>query len=147
MGVDTDRYRDPEKRKAYLRNYQRTFYKKGVKKETTRAEFDNYSYRLVPSNWRSLVQQKEKYVTPEVTSPIVKDLMRGKTVLVDYTLPHGAYNNHPFRTLYSYFSTRGYRLRVHVVDRVDKDEYRKLLLWAEPIKTVKYVEPEKESAA
>lgn len=143
-------YKDPEKRRAYLREYNRKRAKEQKKRyeKTREAEFDKYPYRIVSNTWRSLVQPMSQYDLLEIDSPLVNDLWRGKTIFVDYTIPHGAYNSHPFRTLYSYFSIRGYRLRVHVVDLVDKEEYRKLLMWTEPIKPMKWVpKKEEESAA
>lgn len=138
--------RDIEKRRAYQREYQRKLAKKRREERSRSAEFDNYSYKIVPNTWRNLAPEAHsRYATPEITSPLVQDILRGKTVLVDYTMPFGKAALHPFRALYSYCNTRGYRLRVHVIDVVDKEEYRKILMWAVPIKPEKY--PRKEESA
>lgn len=138
--------RDMDRRRAYQREYQRNLAKKKREERSRSAEFDSFAYKIVPNSWRALVPEAHaRYETPEIMSPLVQDILRGKTVLVDYTVPFGEAKSHPFRTLYSYFNTRGYRLRTHVIDVVEKGEYRKMLLWAVPIKAVKY--PRNESAA
>ena len=133
--------RNMEKRREYQRDYQKKKYEEArATRPFLPSEFDKYEYKIVPNTWRNLVATpRMQQDTPEVMSPLVKDLLRGKTVFVDYTLPFGQ-SHHPFRTLYSYFNTRGYRLRIHVLDVVEKEEYRKLLMWAEPVKPIKLLE-------
>lgn len=139
--------RDIEKRRAYNREYQRKLAKKNREERSRNHEFDSYGYKIVPNTWRNLAPEAHsRYATPEITSPLVKDVLRGKTVLVDYTMPFGQAKNHPFRMLYSYCNTRGYRLRVHIIDVVDKDEYRKILMWAVPIKPEKFPRQEEPAA-
>ena len=129
--------RNLEERRKYQREYQRKRWREKHKKtsELTRNEFDQYAYKVVPNSWRELVPasaRREKYETPEITSPLVRDILAGKTCYVDYFIPFGK-SDHPFRTLYSYFQARGYRLRVHIIDNVKDEEYRRLIMWCEPL--------------
>lgn len=123
--------RDILKRREYARNYWRRTHKK-TEKPPSNTEFDQYSYRVVPNHWRDTVNVRPDYAVPEITSPLVLDLFAGKTVFVDYEVPLGQHN-HPFRTLYAYFNARGYKLRVYVADDITHNEYRKLLMWADPL--------------
>lgn len=128
--------RDKEKARKYQREWWRKRHKK-TEEEPKRTEFDQYSYRTVSSSWRDLVgetQRRQAYHLAEITSPLVIDLLKGKTCLVDYTVPYGSRGAHPFRTLYSYFQSRGLKLRVHMVDDTKNEKYRILLMWTEALK-------------
>lgn len=119
----------------HRRKYQREHYRKNRKpREPRETEFDKYDYRTVSSEWRNLVDKRqETYKPAEILSPLIIDILKGKTCLVDYSMPYGKFN-HPFRTLYSYFQSRGLRLRVHIVDDTKNEKYRILLMWAETLK-------------
>jgi hypothetical protein len=123
-------HKDIEKRREYQRNYWRKR-NKGVVTRLPNANFDQFPYRVVPDTWRARVKARDAYNTVGVHSPILKDLIEGKTVFVDYQMPLGQKDN-PFRTLYGFFNARGYRLHIHVLDDVVKAEYRRVLIWADP---------------
>lgn len=122
-------HKDPEKRREYAREYWRKSNNKGTTVDRTPA-FGDFPYRVVPKTWRDRVAKRLPYHTEVIDSAMVRDLLGGKTILVDYEVPLGS-SSHPFRTLYSYFTARGMRLRIHIVDDLEKNEYRRLLMWAE----------------
>jgi hypothetical protein len=124
-------YSDPQKHREYQRAYWRKK-NKGVTEIESTTSYDQYTYRLVPKTWRKTVNLREPYTLESSTSPLIMDLLAGKTLLIDYEAPLGAKDN-PFRTLYNYFSGRGYKLHTHITDDVDRGEYRKLLMWCEPL--------------
>lgn len=135
------------KDKVKNRASSRRWYWKHIKggatppEEIANYEIDAYSYRIVPNRWRELAQYRERRALQEIDSPLVRDLMRGKTLFVDYETD--TRRSSPYRTLYNYFLARGYRFRVHIVDDTANEKYRRLLMWIEPVRPVKFVEEEK----
>lgn len=127
--------RDPEK--ARLRSRKSYWKGKGAEYNNVviDSEIDRYQYRIVPNSWREMAPRIAPRVLQEIKSPIIADLMAGKTIFVDYEVTEP--QNIPYRRLYAYFQVRGYRLRIHVCDDVDADLYRRLLMWAEPIKQLR----------
>lgn len=117
-----------KRRKRNLEAYHRN---KPPRKQSE-ADFSQYNYRTVERSWRTAVsdQKRPEYRTPEPNSPLIKDLLDGKTLLVDYEMPYAG-KQHPFRTLYGYFDRRGKRLRIHIVDDIQKEKFRILLMWVE----------------
>lgn len=94
-----------------------------------------YHYRVVPDRYRRYVLRnfkKRNLRTPIAESQVVKDLMEGKTLL---DLSEFAYTEaiRPYRALYNHFSTRGFRLRIHLFDEGDQDIYRGVLIWLESL--------------
>ena len=127
---------DLEKR---VQRKRRSYYKAlGAKlpESLSGGAIDNYEYRIVPNSWRNTVPYRERRAMLEINSPLVYDLMRGKTLLVDIEL--GKRADHPYRHLYPYFTNRGFRFRAHMVDDVNNEKYRRLLLWIEPYKAEKF---------
>src|SRR5574339_272299 len=119
--------RDPEKKRRYQREYWRRKNKNRID-DPKRPEFDQFPYRTVDRSWRDLIPNKrEAYHMAEITSPLILDLLKGKTCLVDYTVPFGSNQLGPFRTLYSYFQARGLKLRIHMIDDTKNEKYRILL--------------------
>jgi len=124
-------YTDPTKKREYQRSYWRKK-NKGTTELFPNNSYDQYTYKTVPKSWRYTVNPRRPYVLEDITSPLIVDLLAGKTLLVDYEAPLGSRGN-PFRTLYTFFSARGYKLHTHITDDVTRGEYRKLLMWCEPI--------------
>lgn len=135
--------RDREKARKYNKEYYDTHYKRSKEKDA--ANFDQYEYRSVGEEWRSVVDAKRDTYRTEINSQLVKDLMAGKTLLVDYHMDYGQ-RDHPFRTLYSYFNARGMRFRVYTVDDTKNENYRILLMWTEKL-IVNYGEMRKVAKA
>jgi hypothetical protein len=130
----------PEEKKEMRRASSRRYYWKKHKrmdKPAPNYAYMEYKYKVVPNTWRAGIRTRDTYVRQEIDSPLVKDLLAGKTLFVDYQMPLERGNN-PFRTLYNYFATRGFKLRVHVYDDVKSNKYRRILMWAEPIKPMPY---------
>lgn len=98
---------------------------------------DDFSYRVVPKTWRKEHHRRTKYETVPIDSPLITDLFAGRTLFVDIEVPLGARGSNPFRTLYPYMNNRGYHLRSHVHDDVTSGEYRRMLIWLEPITPAK----------
>lgn len=94
-----------------------------------------YPYTIVPDSYRRRVTFKPRKNHQKITNKVVIDLLAGKTLLVDAEIPIQTRNGFPkeFRTLYNTFASRGYRLHVYMYDDIDKDIYRALLMWAEPM--------------
>ncbi len=113
------------------RNWWRRHHKGTDMMERT-TDYGKYEYRVVPNTWRSYVTARKEYTLADINEPLIQDLMAGKTLIVDYQVPHDS-GNHPFRTLYNYFYCRRKKLRVHIIDDVANNQYRRLLMWAEPL--------------
>lgn len=86
-------------------------------------------YRIVPDHYRKRVSLKNKKNHKPVKDPLIQDLLQGKTVFIEAKVQLGGRS--PFRTMYSFFSSRGYRLRMHKYDDLDKNVYGGILMWAE----------------
>lgn len=142
-----DKMISDEKKKEMHRASSRRYYWKKHKrmdKPAPNYAYMEYDYKVVPDSWRKSVQIRDTYVRQDIESPLVKDLLAGKTLFVDYQMQIGRREN-PFRTLYNYFATRGFKLRLHVYDDVKSNKYRRILMWAEPIKPATYTD--KDEAA
>jgi hypothetical protein len=122
-------YSDPKKHREYQRAYWRRR-TKGTEQPVPNNSYDQYTYKPVSRSWRLTVTVREPYELDDISSPLVVDLLAGKTLLVDFEQPLGSKHN-PFRTLYTYFSARGYRLRSYITN---DGEVRKLLMWCEPLR-------------
>jgi hypothetical protein len=94
-----------------------------------------YPYNVVPDSYRARVYRWKRKNHQKITNPIIKDLLAGKTLLVDAQIPIHTKGGFPreFRSLYNTFSSRGYRLHCYMYDDVDRDIYRALIMWAEPL--------------
>ena len=86
-------------------------------------------YYIVPNSFRELASGRKK-TSRKPTEPIVEDLLSGKTVLLDVTVPYNS-ESVPYRHLYTYFSSRGLRLRSAIVDMLDYNVNRGVLMWVE----------------
>lgn len=87
-------------------------------------------YSVVPDSYRNRVVRKKRRNLEPITDPMFQDLLDGKTVLADYGLDIA--ENFP-RTLYHKFLSRGYRLQMYLYDDIDKDIFRGILMWADPL--------------
>jgi hypothetical protein len=121
-------YSDPQKHREYQRAYWRKK-NKGTEQPVSNNSFDQYTYKSVSRSWRQTVTVREPYELDTISSPLIVDLLAGKTLLVDFEQPLGSKEN-PFRTLYTYFQARGYRLRSYTTI---EEGVRKLLMWCEPL--------------
>jgi hypothetical protein len=92
-------------------------------------DFD-FAYSKVPETYREFVTPRPKKNLREVKNPLVLDLLAGKTLLLDASIPLGEADS-SLKTLYSFFNARGMRLRMHLFDYPDKDIWRGLLMWVE----------------
>lgn len=94
-----------------------------------------YPYTVVPESYRRRVSVRKVKNQKKITNQIVLDLLDGKTLLVDAQIPIHTKNGFPkqFRTLYTIFASRGYKLHCYIYDDVDTDTYRAMLMWAEPL--------------
>ena len=90
------------------------------------------TYRVVGKSWRKRVEpRKRKYLKP-ISNPMMVDLLRGKTILVD----RDSYiKENRFTAWYTIFLSRGYNLRNYEVDDISEDIYRARLLWLEKRQT------------
>lgn len=92
-------------------------------------------YRTVPTSWRSAVEKRDlkNRKLRSVESPIVKELLEGKTLLIipENIKKHSGRVQRPFVTgMYGVAKTHGRRLRVHYFANIDNEEYG-YLVWME----------------
>lgn len=126
-----------EKRRIHREASRRYYWKKHKKidKPEPNYAYAEYNYKIVPNSWRTGIKVRDTYLRQDIEAPMIRDLLNGKTLFVDYQIPVGG-RDHPFRTLYNYFAARGLKLRVHIYDDVKSNKYRRILMWAEPIKFI-----------
>lgn len=96
---------------------------------------DEDVFYVVPNNYRSRVVEKRTKNSRPITSPIIEAVISGKTVLIDAHLPiltRGIATT-KWKNLYASLSARGYKLRMHVMDVPEKEVFRGILVWAEPM--------------
>lgn len=93
--------------------------------------YEEIPYQIVSNALRGGVTHKriQKNYTRK-PSKIIEELMAGKTVLIDSSTKWGD-STRPHKTLYNYFSARGRRLRMHLIDDMDIEVYRGILLWVD----------------
>lgn len=89
-------------------------------------------YMVVPKPYRDKVHRRNLNRNFHPVEPMVKDLIAGKTLVIDAHVPLGA-NKLPYRNLYSTLAARGYRVRMYVIDDIDLDLYRAVIIWAEAL--------------
>jgi hypothetical protein len=66
--------------------------------------------------------------------PLVEDLIAGKTILIDAQIPIDTkMSSTKYKNLYATMSARGYKLTMVIYDDFDRNIYRGLLCWAEPL--------------
>lgn len=93
----------------------------------------DYEYTVVSNNYRKhIIRDFPKRNFQIGDQQVVKDLMAGKTLLIDAKVPYTEASR-PFRRLYNHFNSRGYRLRIHLFDDIDLNIYRGVIVWAESI--------------
>ena len=88
---------------------------------------------IVPDHLRSQVtrQKRRNYATK--SSELMRSLIGGNTLLVDAGIPLGWNNIPKYKNLYNSLGVRGYRLQIRIFDSPERNIYRGLLMWAEPM--------------
>ncbi len=94
--------------------------------------YDEDPFVVVPAEYRNRVFRKARRNYSTRTSPLIDALINGHTVLVDANIPTGRTAT-KYKNLHATMSARGYRLRTGIIDDIDRDIFRGVLMWAEPM--------------